>query len=201
MNMDKIVIATHNPGKAKEFKRLLQPYVTNVLTLDDLHIDADPPETADTFAQNSSDKALFYYRLTKLPTLADDSGLEIAALNGWPGIHSRELFGSRRSDDELRQLILQRVSQLPEDERSAQLVAYVTLRIDEVHELQARASIEGVIRDSTVPTEPGYPYRAILWLPQIKKYYSELASDEHEQISHRRMAVNNLMKQAKEMAL
>jgi len=101
-----IVIATRNPGKLCEFQKLLLPLGSSVLSLNALSLDEEFEEDGLTFAQNARLKAIGYSRLSKFPVLADDSGLEVDALEGLPGIHSARYAGPNASDaDRVRKLL------------------------------------------------------------------------------------------------
>lgn len=104
--MKQLVIATKNLGKLREFRDLLLPLQCEVLSLADLGIDAEFEETGNSFSENARLKALAYSELTKLPVVADDSGLEVAALGGRPGIYSARYAGTGASDaDRIRKLL------------------------------------------------------------------------------------------------
>ena len=94
-----LVIATRNSGKLREFRNLLLPLLlqvgSEVLSLKDISLDVEPEESGSSFAENARLKAVEYSRLTRYPVLADDSGLEVAALGGRPGIHSARSPPSR----------------------------------------------------------------------------------------------------------
>ena len=89
----KILLATHNPGKIKDYQRILGEKGIEVVTLNNLGIEGKFDETKDTFRANAEDKALYYYRLTKMPTLAEDGGFVIDYLNGEPGVKSKKWPG------------------------------------------------------------------------------------------------------------
>ncbi len=191
--MAKLLIASRNPGKIRELKAVVSRYVDEVVTLDDLGVSEEPVEDGETFEENSLIKANFYWQRAHIPTLADDSGLEIDALQGQPGVHSRVWHGQRLTDEELRNEILKLLQGIPEQERTARLRTVVTLRINQDMNFQSELAHPGIIRDSRLPIDPGYPYRSIFWLPELKKFYCELTPEEHEKINHRRKAVEKLL--------
>lgn len=191
--MSRLLIATHNHGKLRELQDAVVPYVDEVVTLDELKIFDEPVEDGETFEENSLLKANFYWRRSNIPTLADDGGLEIDALGGKPGVHSRRSHGRRLSDEELRLEILRLLQGIPEDKRTAQLRTVVTLRVSQDQNFQAELSHQGIIRESNLPIDPGYPFRAIFWLPELKKFYSQLTPEENQRLNHRRRAVEKLI--------
>ena len=99
--MQQLLIATHNPGKVREFAALFADLQITLLTLDDLGITTEIAETGETFTANAILKAEGYMALSGLPTLADDSGLEVAALGGAPGVHSAR-YGGVKGEAQLR---------------------------------------------------------------------------------------------------
>jgi len=190
--MGKLLIATTNPAKLREFTALLASKV-EIVTPAGLGLTDVPEEDGESFAENSLLKSNFYWQRTDLPTLADDGGLEIDALGGQPGVHSRRIDGQERSDQELIKIILERIRQVPAARRTARMKTVVTLRVARDRNFQAEASIEGLIRPSRLTPERGYPYRAILWIPKYKKFMQELAPAEMETLNHRRKAINDLL--------
>ena len=96
----RIVVATRSGHKLRELRELLHLEGTQLVSLDDVGVAEEAPEDGETFATNARSKARFYARLTGLPTLADDSGLEVDALGGGPGVRTRRFAGERASDDE-----------------------------------------------------------------------------------------------------
>jgi XTP/dITP diphosphohydrolase len=99
--MKKLLVATSNPGKLKEIKFFLKDMPIAIISLPEVGISADAPEDAPTFKENAILKATYYTRKSGIPTLADDGGLEIDALNGEPGVHShRWISGDKDDDDE-----------------------------------------------------------------------------------------------------
>jgi XTP/dITP diphosphohydrolase len=106
INLQKIVIATRNSGKLGEFHTLLAPLNSTLLSLRDISLDIEVEETGSSFKENACLKAIEYSRLTQLPVLADDSGLEVEALGGRPGIHSARYAGPGASDSDRIQKLL-----------------------------------------------------------------------------------------------
>ena len=191
--MARLLLATTNPGKIEEFKLLLKPYIDDVVSAADLKIAEAPDESGETYAENSLIKANYYWQKGNLPTLADDGGLEIDALNGEPGVHSRRMNGQIRTDDELRDLFLGAVKGKPETEAGALLRVVLTLRVNRELDFQSEAVLEGVIKDSDLPRVPGYPVRSIFWIPSMNKFYSQFTPEEEMTVSHRAKALKKLI--------
>ncbi len=160
--MSKLLIATHNPAKFNEFVHLLGNYKLDLVSLSDLSIKAKAPEEADNFKDNAMAKARFYYNLAQVPTLADDSGLEIDALDGWPGVSSRRIFGvdnHEATDEELIQETLRRLQGVPWEKRTAHfsIATALILSQDELYTAEGQG-LAGYIGERPAITRiPGYP--------------------------------------------
>jgi len=122
--MNKLLIATRNPAKLKRLHELLSNFKLELLTLNDLNIKESAPEVGEKFEEIAESKVRFYSNLSKLPTMSDDSGMEIDALNGWPGASTRRIFGPDKpeaTDDELIAEILKRMDGIPYEKRTCRL--------------------------------------------------------------------------------
>lgn len=192
--MNTLLIATSNPGKLAEIRRFLADLPIAIVSLSDLKIPADAPETGKTFTENAIMKAKYYCRKSGLPTLADDGGFEIDALNGDPGVKShRWIDGGRDStDEELIDYALLRMKSLPRAQRGAQLhlvLAFVQLNGDIK---TAESSIRGIVPENpSKHRTAGFPYRSLLFLPEINKFYdhSIMTEAETEKFNHRGKAI------------
>lgn len=191
--MARLLLATANPGKLTEFQNIFRQLGIETLSPGDLGINDQPDESGETFAGNSLLKANWYWQLTQLPVLADDGGLEIDAFGGEPGVHSRRIGGLERTDAELNQIILGRIASVPEDQRTARLKTVLTLRVSADMNFQAEGSMEGLIRPSDIAPDPGYPYRAIFWVPSADKFYQDFTEQEILSSGHRAKAIQRLL--------
>lgn len=196
--MKKLLIATTNPGKLKEIKYFLSGIPLKLVSLKDCHITDKAKEDYPTFAENAKHKARFYCQISKLPTIADDGGLEIDALNGAPGVKSRRwVNGSdEASDEELIKYTLQKLKNVPRGKRGAQLRAVMVLAFPNGKIYQVTAKVRGVISEK--PSSrliSGYPYRSLLFLPKIGKFYHsrEMTKEEVEKYNHRKKALKKLV--------
>ncbi len=198
--MSRLLIATHNPGKLWEVQTVFTIQAPNVKTvsLSEVGIMEECEETGSTYAENSLLKARFFWERAKMPVLADDGGLEIDALDGAPGLHSRRFGGRIRNDEELRRLFLEAVSHLPPERRTARMRIILTFMIDEQHHYQAEGSLAGEIRDSQLPLQPGYPARSIFWIPERGKFLQQFTSDDLANFSHRAQAIRALLPHLKQ---
>jgi XTP/dITP diphosphohydrolase len=123
----RIVVATRSEHKLRELRELLHLERAELVDLEDLGIAEEAPEDGSTFEVNARSKARFYARLTGLPALADDSGLEVDALHGGPGVRTRRFAGERASDDENNVKLLRVLGDLPARERGARYVCVLSL--------------------------------------------------------------------------
>lgn len=193
----KLLIATKNPGKIGEISEFLKDLPVELLSLKDVGIEDDVEEDGKTYEENSLKKALFYAQKSGLPAIADDGGLEIAALNNQPGVHSRRWLGFEAPDDVLIEHMKKVASEIPDDNRNAKFVVVETLAFPDGRYFQVRNHIEGIVAKEphdSIKFVKGYPYRSFFYLPDIQKYYheSELSSDEQKLYNHRYKAFQDL---------
>jgi len=196
----KLLIATTNPGKLAEIKGFLSDIPIQLLSLNEVGITDSVEETGKTFEENAILKAKFYAKKSGLTTLADDGGFEIDSLGGEPGVKShRWVYGNRDStDEELIAYTFKRMKGVPEGKRGAQLRLVLALvQPDNTVVATAEERIRGVVplSPSRVRHE-GFPYRSILFLPELGKFYDHMAftPEETEKYNHRKKAVDKLKK-------
>lgn len=192
--MKQILIATHNPGKIIEYKMILRDISSQLLMLSDLGISAEPEEDGATFEENALKKAEFYSAFSDLPILAEDSGLEIDYLHGEPGVHSRRWPGHKATDEELVEMALQKLKGVPYERRTAQfrvVMAYKPSRQEKA--VTAEGILRGYILEKpAAPIIPGFPFRSLFYVPEIKKTLGELNMQEEAKVAHRRKAMEAL---------
>ena len=196
--MRPLLIATTNPAKLTEYRLLLRDLELELVSLADAGITDVPEESGATFEENARIKARFYFERVHTATLADDGGLEIDALGGEPGVRSHRWLnsGSDDSDQALVNEVMRRMKDVPEGRRSARLRAATALIYDDggqVRERVAEDSIEGVIAERAFPLlREGFPYRAVLFMPERNCFVGELGDEEEAKISQRRIALAKL---------
>jgi len=186
--MPTLVFATRNPHKVQEVRRILADLPVTVQSLDDLGLDLDPPETGDTFVANAVQKARFVYEHTGHPTVADDSGLEVDALDGRPGVHSKR-FSPEATAEANNALLL---ATLPADaDRTARFRCVVAV-VDADGARTASGACEGRIA-TELHGEGGFGYDP-LFLPDEApgRSMAQLSMDEKNRISHRGRAFRHL---------
>jgi XTP/dITP diphosphohydrolase len=188
--MRKLVLATHNSGKIKEFERLLAEFVSDVqvLGLKDFPDMPEIAETGKTFIENSLLKAHGICEFTNLPTLADDSGLCIDYLNGDPGIYSARWAGVHGDDAANIEKVLSQLEGVQPSARSAHFVCEVALVFPIGHELTESGKLSGFITPSPRGTA-GFGYDPIFQPIGSELTLGELAHGEKDKISHRGIAM------------
>jgi len=191
----KLLIATKNPGKAREIKAFLgrsADWRIELVSLLDLFDAPDIEETGKTLEENAVLKARAYFEWSGTPCVADDAGLEIDFLNGEPGVKSRRWLGYEMKDQEMINTALDKLKGVPIEERTAHLKT-VGAYFDGKNILTETAAIDGYItEEQTAECEPGYPFRSIFWIPEFNKLYQDLTYEEHEQINHRKVVYQKL---------
>ena len=186
--MDKIVFATTNEGKVKEIKEILEGFLVEVVSMKEMDITTDIEENGTTFEENSLIKAREISKLTGLPALADDSGLEVDYLNGEPGIYSARYLGKDTDYNYKNNYIIDRLKEAEDKERSARFICVISLVLPDGREFVKKGVMEGRI-GYEIKGENGFGYDPIFYLPEYGKTSAELSSDEKNKISHRGKAL------------
>ena len=188
----KLILATHNEGKTVEMQYALSHLPIEVVTLNDFPHIGDIPETGKTLLENAFIKAETVFRETGIPALADDTGLEIDALNGDPGVYSARYAGENATFEENCNKVITKLSGIDTSERTARfrtVIAYVN-KDEKIH---CEGSVNGHILDKKVGTN-GFGYDPIFYYPGLKKTFAELKKGEKNSISHRGKALRNFSK-------
>ncbi|WP_298830459.1 XTP/dITP diphosphatase [uncultured Planococcus sp.] len=189
--MKRIVIATQNKGKAKDFETLLSPLGYEVLTLLDVAEDMDVEETGVTFEENAILKAEAVSKALGIPVISDDSGLEIDALNGEPGVYSARYAGAAKSDDANIDKALEKLSGVPDSERTARFRCVLAVAAPGQKTETFSGSCEGTILHER-RGDNGFGYDPIFYVPALGKAMAELQPHEKAAISHRGNALRQL---------
>lgn len=191
--MDKIIFATGNEGKMKEVRMILEDLGLPVLSLKDAGITADVEENGTTFEENAQIKAKTIMEMTGALVLADDSGLEVDALDKEPGIYSARYMGHDTSYHIKNQNIIDRLEGKVGEERSARFVCAIAAAFPDGRVLTTRGTMEGQIGYGE-KGENGFGYDPIFYLPEYQCYSAELSLEEKNKLSHRGKALR-LMKE------
>jgi XTP/dITP diphosphohydrolase len=184
-----LLIATHNAGKAREYTQLLTGLPLHLTTPDDLGLDLKVKESGDTYSSNARLKALAYAQASGLMTLADDSGLEVDALEGAPGVRSAR-YAPGQDQDRIRAL-LAALAREPDKPRSARFRCVIVLANPEGQTWETQGVCKGLIIDER-RGEGGFGYDPIFYLPSQGLTMAELTPEEKNQISHRARATHAL---------
>lgn len=198
-----ICAASNNAGKLKELRRILERMGHQVKSLRELGIDLDPEETGTTFAENARIKAEAFCKASGLPTVADDSGLCVDALNGAPGVYSARYAGHHGDDAANNAKLLQEMQQVPAEQRTARFVSAVCFLMPDGRELLVEGECPGTVAFEETGTN-GFGYDPLFVPDRVglpdgttventdHRSYAELADGEKDAISHRGRAMEKL---------
>ena len=192
--MKKIVVATNNQGKLKEIQEILNEY--ELLSLKDINCDIEVEENQETFEGNSLKKAKEISEATKMPCIADDSGLCIDIFDGWPGVYTARFLGENSTPEERNNAILEKMKNLDGDDRKARVECVIIYYEDE-NVFIGKGEIKGKIAKEP-KGDKGFGFDPIFEL-ENGKTYAELTNKEKNEISHRKIALENLKKQLTNM--
>lgn len=184
----KLLVATHNKGKVAEFADMLADLDVAWLSLDDVGVTEDVAETGDTFQANAELKALAYARQTGLLTLADDSGLEVDALGGQPGVYTARYGGPGLNHADRYHLLLRNLQDVPPAERSARFRCVIVLANPDGVIGVAPGVCEGQIAYAPAG-DGGFGYDPVFFLPDRGLTMAQLPAAVKHQISHRGRAM------------
>jgi len=196
--MKKIVIASSNPGKLREFQFLLQPLGIEVLTQSQFGI-GDAEEPHSTFIENALAKARHVSQLSGLPVLADDSGICVSALDGAPGVLSARYAGDNpKSDERNNERLLQAMLGVTDRRAHYYCVLVLLHHANDPQPLIAEGEWHGEI--ALLPAgNGGFGYDPLFWLPQLGKTSAQLEREQKHEISHRGKALRVLLEKLKMM--
>ena len=183
----KLLIATRNKGKMRELRRLLGGAAREIVSLDDLGIEGEIEETGATFEENAALKAEGYGALSGLPTLADDSGLEVDALGGAPGVRSARYGGADATDADRVALLLENLRKTGATDRSARFRCVIAISAP-----GERTRLYSGVCEGVIAPEPrgrnGFGYDPIFEFPNLGMTMAELTDDRKNALSHRARA-------------
>lgn len=194
-NNKKMVLASSNLGKLRELKDLLDQYGWDVCPQSEYQV-SDADETGLSFVENAIIKARHACEATGLPAIADDSGIEVDALQGAPGIYSARFSGENANDQNNNERLLEKLQGVPEAERTAryQCVLVMMQHAADPTPIIAQGSWEGRILESPRGTS-GFGYDPLFWVPSHKCASAELTKEVKNGISHRALALKDLVRQ------
>lgn len=186
--MQKIILATHNLHKMEEMKSILNGKELTIITLNDFPEIGAIPETGITLEENALIKARTVNQKTGLPAIGDDTGLEVDALAGAPGVYSSRFAGEHATfQDNVQRLLLEMKHQKNRAAQFRTVIAFADGHFEKITE----GSIKGVIANQPRGTH-GFGYDPVFFLPEIQRTFAELLSEEKNKISHRGIALQKL---------
>jgi XTP/dITP diphosphohydrolase len=183
----RLLVATRNQGKLREYQELLAGLPVELTYLDGEGIVEEVEETGNTFAENAVLKAQRYALISGLLTLADDSGLEVDALGGEPGVHSARYAGAGATDEDRYRLLLEKMRDVPPDERSARFRCVIAVAEPKGGTYTAEGVCEGEIGFGP-QGDFGFGYDPVFWLRGRGRTMAQLPPEEKNRISHRARA-------------
>ncbi|PHS25737.1 MAG: non-canonical purine NTP pyrophosphatase, RdgB/HAM1 family [Methylophaga sp.] len=191
--MDKIVLASGNQGKLREFAQLFSPMDIEVIPQSEFDVPA-AEETGLTFVENAIIKARNAAQHTGLPAIADDSGIEVEYLYGAPGIYSARYAGNDASDQDNLNALLAALENVPDNERNAryQCLLVMMRHSKDPTPLICQADWQGRILQSPIG-DGGFGYDPIFWVPDMECSAAQLTAGEKHAISHRGKAIRQFM--------
>jgi XTP/dITP diphosphohydrolase len=193
--MKRLLIATRNSGKLKEISSFLSDLPFKIVSPIDIGINEDVKETGNSYKENSQIKALFYTKKSGLPTIADDGGIEIEALNGAPGIESKRWLGRNSTEQDIISHMTKIAKELPNNNRKAKFKTIISFALPSGKIWSVAEEVDGIIaKKPYLKALIGYPYRSFFYLPKIKKYYHEdqLTERQQKEYNHRYKAIQKL---------
>ena len=189
----KLIIASNNEGKIKEYKEILELFGYDVISQKEAGIDIEIPETGTSYRENALLKAEGIYKLTKTAVLSDDSGLSIDFLNGGPGLYSAR-FKSELSQKEKNQYILNEMKDT--DNRKAKFVCSICFIFENGEKIEVQGICPGKI-SRKIEGERGFGYDPIFIPDGYDKTFSDIGQEEKNKISHRALAIKELIEKLK----
>lgn len=187
----KIIVATRNPGKVNEFKEMLGRLGYDVESLLDYETAPETDETGSTFEENAELKSREAAAYFGHAVLSDDSGLEVDALDGAPGVYSARFAGEDKSDEANNALLLEKLAGVPAEKRTARFVCALSLAKPSGETLTVHGTMEGAIGFERQGTN-GFGYDPLFIIPSLNQTAAELTKSEKASISHRGQALRKL---------
>ena len=202
-----MLIATNNSGKVEEYRRLLGSLPgelqqtglpVELTTPSNEGVAEEPEESGDTFEENALIKARFYSEATGLPALADDSGIEVDALNGEPGVRSARYGGLQAIDDDRNKLLLSRLNNVPWEKRTARFRCVVALFWPGAGEKTFQGVCQGYVAFEPSGRK-GFGYDPLFYYPNFGKTFGQIDAEAKDSVSHRGIAARKAAQRLKEV--
>ena len=197
--LDRLLLATNNQGKARELKSLLRDIPFEIVTPSEIGIDAEVKENVNSFEENAGLKASALAKQSGLLTLADDSGLEVDALGGEPGVLSHRYAGEGATDEDRVRYLLTKLEGVPQEKRTARFCCSIAVATPEGEVELFSGECQGFITFKPKGTL-GFGYDPIFYFPELGKTMAELPLAEKNQVSHRGKAASKAIELLKRLA-
>lgn len=195
--MTDLLLASSNENKKREFNQILKKVGFNVITPDDINLDISGiVEDADTFKGNAFIKADYLRKKTTLAVIADDSGLVVDALSGEPGVYSARYAGPDKNNEDNIRKLLKNLEGVEQDKRTAHFVCALCMLFPNGEKIEVQGEVSGKITFEKCG-ESGFGYDPV-FLYEDNKTFAQMSSDEKNEISHRKVALNKLLEKLKE---
>ncbi|WMJ79575.1 XTP/dITP diphosphatase [Clostridium sp. MB40-C1] len=197
--MKKLIVASNNEHKIMEIREILRDFPIEIVSLKEAGIYIDIDETGSTFMENAHIKASEIYNKVKdCMVMADDSGLMVEALGGEPGVYSARYSGEHGNDKKNNDKLLRKLKGMNVEEKKAKFVCAVELIFDNNNVINVQGEVLGYIIEEERGKD-GFGYDPIFYVPQLKKTFAEMTSQEKNSISHRGKALKILQEKLKEL--
>ena len=183
-----IILASNNKGKVKEIKELLED--EEIKTLEEMNIDIDVKEDGDTFEENALKKAREIYKLTNIPCIADDSGICIKELNGFPGVKTKRFLGENASQEERNNYLVEQLKDMPKEKREVDFITCIAYINQNGKEQIFNGTLKGYIAEKPRGNN-GFGFDEIFELDDGRTL-AELSNKEKNNISSRKIALEKL---------
>lgn len=196
----KVVLATRNQGKIREFQKRFSEIGWEVIPIADIADIPEPEETGTTFRENALQKARYYAEAVNLPVLSDDSGIIADVLGNEPGVYSARYAGVHGNDEANNQKLVEVLRPYRGETRRGHYMCVIAVVWPNGREITAEGRCNGIIRDFYKGTG-GFGYDPLFYLPEFGKTMAELSMEEKNKISHRGKAVDAMLKKLKEAGI
>lgn len=196
----KVVLATRNQGKIREFQKRFSEIGWEVIPISDIADILEPEETGTTFRENALQKARYYAEAVNLPVLSDDSGIIADVLGNEPGVYSARYAGVHGNDEANNQKLVEVLRPYRREARRGHYMCVIAVVWPDGREITAEGRCNGIIRDFYKGTG-GFGYDPLFYLPEFGKTMAELSMEEKNKISHRGKAVDAMLKKLKEAGI
>ncbi len=194
--MMKVILASYNINKLRETSQILSPFGMEVVSQREAGADFEVPENGTTFRENAEIKAEAVYKLLGMAVISDDSGLEVDALGGAPGVYSHRYAGENATDKDRNIKLMKELQDVPEDKRTARFVCEICFIEENGEKHFFTGTCEGVI-GTEEKGENGFGYDPVFY--RNGKSLAEMTDDEKNSISHRGNALRLMMKYLEEI--